>query len=357
MIAVCDVNAIWRHRPFSAMAELTDVLAFAPGDLRAVRQRSACPETALPVVEVLLPPGWASKTAVLGQRLLWRRMRAEAKRYGKLIDCVVVTSPHYLTLLRLLPPNIKTIYYASDDYRSYSGWKNMAQLEAEMVRRVNHSFFISEGLARRAVGEYGVAAEKVSVSMNATEPRFFPTPEALLPVVPPCGSLPRPIAGVVGGINDRLDFDLLLACADLSDLGTLLLVGPLPKARSVSLQRLLMHPKCRSVGAQPHDTLHRWFQCLDVGLIPYAKNKLNLFCSPMRLFDHLASGAWIVATDACAQVKVFDRRVLVCDSTRLFLDKVCHCIEISRPAEHVCDITWGDRATQMLYKLGEMGVT
>ncbi|MDD2462574.1 MAG: hypothetical protein PHI97_01120 [Desulfobulbus sp.] len=348
VIAVCDVNTIWRHRPFSAMAELTDVLAFAPGDLRAVRQRSACPETALPVVEVLLPPGWASKTAVLGQRLLWRRMRAEAKRCGKLIDCVVVTSPHYLTLLRLLPPNIKTIYYASDDYRSYSGWKNMAQLEAEMVRRVDHSFFISEGLAQRAIGEYGVAAEKVSVSMNATEPRFFPTPEALLPVVPPCGSLPRPIAGVVGGINDRLDFDLLLACADLSDLGTLLLVGPLPKTRSVSLQRLLMHPKCRSVGAQPHDTLHRWFQCLDVGLIPYVKNKLNLFCSPMRLFDHMATGGSIIATDACEQVNLFADYLSICHSNDNFIKNMHKQLQGIERKNKYFHILWKDRAEIMM---------
>lgn len=83
MIAVCDVNTIWRHRPFSAMAELTEVLAFTPGDYRAVRRRVAHPETALPVVDVRLPPGWASKTAALGQRLLWRM---PARRARSLMD-------------------------------------------------------------------------------------------------------------------------------------------------------------------------------------------------------------------------------------------------------------------------------
>jgi len=356
VIAVCDVNTIWRHRPFTAMAKLADVLAFAPGDYRVMRGRAAHPNTALQVVDVLLPPGWASKTAALGQRLLWRRMRIEATVQRKQVDCVVLTSPHYRTLLRLLPQGIKTVYYASDDYRSYVGWNNMAALEAEMVQRVDHSFFISEGLVQRAREEYGVAAETISVSMNATEQHFFPASEEPLILDPPCGPLPRPIAGVVGGINDRLDFDLLLACADLSEVGTLLLVGPLPEKRSASLQRLLAHSKCKSVGAQPHPEINRWFQCLDVGLIPYVKTEFNRLCSPMRLFDHLASGAKVIATDACEQVKVFDERVSVCGAPISFLDNVCHYLEKPRSAGHVQGITWEDRAKHMLHKLGEMGV-
>jgi len=348
MIAVCDVNTIWRHRPFSAMAELADVLAFAPGDSAAMRRRAAYPESALPVVDVVLPPGWASKTAELGQRLLWHRMRSEAKRCGNSIDCVALTSPHYLTLLKLLPPDIKTVYYASDDYRSYIGWNKMAELEAEMVRRVNHSFFISEGLAQRTLDEYGVPADKVSVSMNATEPRFFPLTGEQLPLAPPCGPLPRPIAGVVGGINDRLDFDLLLACVELPDLGTLLLVGPLPEVRQGSLQRLLAHPKCRIVGAQQHENLHCWFKSLDVGLIPYIHSEMNYFCSPMRLFDHLATGLPIVATDACNQVNQFADYLAICDSTESFIVALQRQLHIPVQPRTICELLWKNRAERML---------
>lgn len=319
MIAVCDVNTIWRQRPFAALAERADVLAVAPCDKQYARTH---PIDATGVLPVVLPRGWASKTAWLGQRLLWRRIRAEARKRGQQIKCVVVTSPHYATLLGLLPSSVRTIYYASDDYRSYEGWKNMDELEANVVRRVDHAAFISDALAERARKEYQVSESKISVCMNGTEERFFPDRNEAVPLDPPAGSFVRPIAGVVGGINDRLDFLLLKQCADLPGIGSLLLVGPLPEKPSAALMDLLQHPKVAAVGAQPHGSIHQWFRCLDVALIPYAKTELNRYCSPMRLFDHMASGVPIVATDACPQVEAFGRVLDVCAEEASFIRAV-----------------------------------
>jgi hypothetical protein len=41
---------------------------------------------------------------------------------------------------------------------------------------------------------------------------------------------------------------------------------------------------------------------IDIAVIPYAASQFNHFCSPMRLWDHLAIGQPILATDACDQV-------------------------------------------------------
>ncbi len=342
MIVVCDVNEIWRKKPFAALAEEADVLGVSPADWRVARRRGfPSSEGALDVLPVTLPPSWASRMAGVGQRLLWRKIQNHCKKLGKPIEALFVTSPHYLPLLGMVPPDLKTFYYASDDYRSYEGWGHVADLEKEMVHRVDHSFFVSEALMERARKEYGVASAKLSVSMNATEKRFF-LPEKRGPTSPPEGTLKRPIAGVVGGINDRLDFNVLLQCARLPELGTLLLVGPTPETPSAELQTLLAHPKCVSVGRQPHDTIHQWFQCLDVGLIPYTPTEFNRLCSPMRLFDHLASGAPVVATDACEQSKAFSNQVSVCTGIDEFLREVR--AGFSRSTELIDNIIWKDRA-------------
>lgn len=257
MIVVCDINEVWRRKPFAAMAGLADVLGVSPRDWFLARRQPA-EDDGLETLRAVLPPGWASQTGWLGQPMLWRRIAGECRRRGSSIDGLVVTSPHYLALLDSLPRGLPVFYYASDDYRVYKGWHRMEQLENQLIRRVNHAFFVSRGLAERAVREYGADPARVSVSMNATEPRFF-APPGSLPCEPPSGPLPRPIAGVVGVVNDRLDFDLLLQCADLPTLGTLLLAGPLPRQPSASLRRLLAHPKCAAVGAQPHGEIHRWF--------------------------------------------------------------------------------------------------
>ncbi|MDH3981793.1 MAG: glycosyltransferase [Kiritimatiellaceae bacterium] len=347
MIVVCDINEVWRRKPFAALAEQTDVLGVSPADWLVARRRGfQSSDGVLEVLPIALPPGWGSKTAGLGQRMMWKKITGRCRS----VEALVVTSPHYLPLLNLVPEDTKTIYYASDDYRSYEGWGNMAELEKRIVERADHSFFISDALAERVRAEYAIDSARISVSMNATEKRFFPEVEESLPLDPPSGTFVRPIVGVVGGINDRLDFELLQACTECPELGTLLLVGSLPNEPSVALQKLLGHPKTVSVGAQPHEEIHQWFQGLDVGLIPYRKTEFNHFCSPMRLFDHLATGLPLVVTDACDQVREFADYAVCCSDHETFIDalkkQLSENTSVVRPEEK--KLTWEARASALL---------
>jgi len=345
MIVVCDINEIWRKKPFAALAEQNDVLGISPADWMVAKKRGFSPsEGALEVLPVVLPPSWASRFARVGQRILWNRIKKACSKKGTKVEGIIMTSPHYLPLLDFIPSTIWTVYYASDDYRSYEGWGNISKMEKQMVQRVDHAFFVSHGLMVRARDEYGINPNKLSVSMNATELRFK-LDEGTGSVAPPTGDLTRPIAGVIGGINDRLDFDLLYECAELPDLGTLLLVGPVPENPSASLQKLLNHSKCVAVGRQPHQTIHQWFQCLDVGLIPYVATPFNHMCSPMRLFDHMASGSAVVATVACDQVQFFKTHISVCEDNDSFAQALQRAI--NEPRITVPDISWSDRADAM----------
>lgn len=344
MIVVCDTNEIWRKKPFAALAEIAPVQGVAPADWMVARKRGfPAADDTLDIFPVTLPPGWASRTSWLGQRMLWRRVQ---KRCSD-VETLVVTSPHYLPMLNYIPSTTRTIYYASDDYRNYEGWDAVAKLEEQLVQRVDHSFFVSEGLMNRAQREYGVEASKLSVSMNATEPRFF-SADPSQPVSPPLEGLERPIAGIVGGINERLDFKLLTKCAQLPELGTLLLVGPLTGDSSSGLKELLEQPKCRAVGRQPHETIHQWFQCLDVGLVPYVDSEFNHFCSPMRLFDHLASGAPVIATEACDQVHAFGSHVTSAGNHAQFTEALCKVLSSGYRPGRIDGITWSDRAAAMI---------
>lgn len=352
MIVICDINEIWRERPFSALAEKRKTLGVAPTDWIAARQhKNARPDGgALEVLSVTLPPGWASRTAWLGQRLLWKSIQQHCRKVGQEVEAVVVTSPHYLPLLDLVPQGVKTIYYASDDYRSYTGWGDVAVAEQALIHRVDHSFFVSKALMDRALHEYGMAAERCSVSMNASEPRFF-SAAGLSAGSPLDAELARPVAGVIGAINPRLDFELLQRCAELPELGTLLLVGPLPKNPCEGLKTLLEQPKCVALGRQPHASIHQWFQYLDVGLIPYAPSEFNRLCSPVRLFDHLASGVPTVATDACEQVRGFRDRIEVCQDTPSFLKALGQKLSEKKrelSSGETAELTWGQRADAML---------
>jgi len=226
----------------------------------------------------------------------------------------VVTSPHYLELVQMVSPYVSTYYYCSDDYSQYQGWGGGSILEREalLTRLVKHSFFVSQPLADRAIHEYGIAPEHVSVSPNATDESFMRSVsneeiEELFRIYP---NLRRPLIGVIGAINDRLDFSLIHACGSLPEVGSLVMVGSVaPECRDEKLDELLNDPKFVFVGPQPHENLPIWMQALDVSLIPYRQSPLNWACSPMRLFDHLAAGKPIVASDVNPQIRDYSPSV------------------------------------------------
>lgn len=357
-VAVLDVNTIWRARPFQAMSAMRPIIGVAPTDLPAARRarrfhRDQEFEPSLPHyhrVPVTMLPGWASRMGHIDRRRLWRRACVEADSRGQRIGVVVFTLPHYAPLQVRLPLGVLTVYYASDDYREYQGWDRMAVASAErqMVQKADVSIFVSAALARRAKSECPAQAEKIHVSMNATETAFF----SHTGKPPELADLPRPVAGVVGTVDETLDLDLLLSTASLPEVASLAFVGPIRCAEQ-RLRALRNHPKVRFFGPRPHYELPSWTQSFDLALIAYTATALNHSRSPMRLFDHLASGPPIVALDTCDQLTTFSDVIAVSANGESFRAAVRRALESDSP--HMRDIrvhrsrchTWAQRASAL----------
>jgi glycosyltransferase involved in cell wall biosynthesis len=362
LLIAADINTLWRRRPFEALAQATSVLGLAPMDPLVawrkhrwpLRQISGACDAHFSLLPVLMLPGWASGRATKVLPRLWMKALAWCQARGEKPQGLFVTSPHYLPLVAAACNEVPCYYYCSDDYRSYSGWSGdeMKEKEGALMSQVDHAFFVSQPLAERAVADYGMPNAKVSVSMNATEELFMQPVEAaeIRAIFDTNPRLRRPVAGVIGGVNDRLDFDLLLACAELPELGTLLFVGAVEDSRSQALRRIRQHPKCLFVGKQPHAELPSWLQLLDVALMPYRHTEFNRLCSPMRLFDHLASGRSIVATDGCPQVLAMQRWVQVTKEQRTFLEMLANLLKrgsaprLTEMVNHAEKHTWASRS-------------
>lgn len=373
MLIVGDVNTIWRKLPFRALGQRRGVLGLAPANaISALRPRGWSLQPASPggvsagmyrEVPVRMLPGWASKIGWMEQPRLWSAALKACRDLGVKPEGLVVTSPHYLPLVRRVARSLPTMYYASDDYRGYAKWNplQMARLERQILGLVDHAVFVSTALAERAARENPRLAAKIHVSMNATDAAFFPDPAASVPTPPPAPftDLPRPIAGVVGAFNERIDLELLLSCAQLDEVGTIVLVGDEFPAVDVRWTRLLDHPKCVFVGRQPHHVIPGWMHCLDVALIPYRKSEFNRFCSPMRLFDHLASGRPILASSACDQLRGFSDVVEIASDSSDFVSRLSSMLRI-RPDDSLRDLqlsiarkhVWAARAVELDVLLG-----
>ena len=309
MIVQFDVNTIWRRKFGEALRRRNpDMRLIAPrsfGAKKDQRDDSA--------VTVSLPPGWAEKSAAIAMPLLQRRVEALAAQQGGRIDAAIFTSFHYLPIARRLQPRARILYYCSDDYRSYAGWGGAGAIEreAELCRLSSFSIFVSEALRNRAIAEYGLDPARCVVSPNASEARFSEASSKPAEL----SGLAGPVFGVVGVFNERIDYDFLEQLAVSAEIGSLALVGPvLPGVgQTGAMDRLRANPKVHWFGARPHEEIHAWMAGLDIAVIPYAQSDFNHFCSPMRLWDHLAIGQPILATDACSQI-AHQPRVIVASS-------------------------------------------
>ncbi|WP_271078027.1 hypothetical protein [Aurantiacibacter sp. MUD61] len=347
-IIFADVNTIWHRRLAEALAAETQVIGIAPftsPTAKASEEKTG--EGQLRVEQPFVPPGWASRTAFIGQRLLCRRILRLARDLENPV--VLLTSPAYAPLAAMLDGKLPIVTYTADDYASYSGWGNARQREAAMQRRACLSAYVSDALRQRAIAEDNIPAARTVTSANATEKRFAEREDSELDMLK---GRKAPVLGVLGGLSDRLDLALIERVIALEEVGTFLVAGPVVDDLTAA------HPALRSekvviTGRLPHEQMHLYAQAMDAALIPYAATQLNHFCSPMRLYDHLATGVPIFALPTCDQVTNYPADHISVGSADALLmtiaEEICH----PRVLQTGNGIYWSDRAVELLAAIGK----
>lgn len=328
-VLVYDVNAPWREKVFEALGSLRPVVGIAPqvgwrgwhnhsagsGDGRQIGYRR---------LEITVLPGWARKLYPLHRPYFWQRGVRALKSCG--IAAMVITIPHHWPLLLLAEPGMKRIYYCPDYYQAYEGWNPdwVRNIETGILSEADAVITVSEALRRHFISLIPEAARKIWVVPNGVDSEFLSDQPAVKPIDLPLPGVKfqRPLLGCVGVFNSRVDYRLLRRVVDREKHVWLALVGPLEPLSDKVLEEernlLLAHPRVITVGRQPHESLPTWLRAMDVLLIPYTKSKFNYMCSPMRLFDYLASGRPIVGTSACRQLLDYQDVIKVEDGANAF---------------------------------------
>ncbi|HST67193.1 MAG TPA: glycosyltransferase [Mycobacteriales bacterium] len=241
-------------------------------------------------LRTVAPPGVTRPGIRVVARLLVRRgVRRLLARTGQRARAVVLSSPE-----PLLPgwSGVTRIYYATDDFVAGAPLLGFTRAYAEKVQAANlaaadHVLAVSETL----VETLRAGGRPVALMPNGCAP-VAPAPPA------PEVTLPGPVAGVLGQLNERLDLDFLAAVA--ADGQSLLLVGPRyeqdPETRR-RLDELIARPTVQWVGRQPAERLPEFLAAMDVGLTPYRDTAFNRASFPLKTLEYLAAGLPVVSTD------------------------------------------------------------
>jgi teichuronic acid biosynthesis glycosyltransferase TuaH len=220
-----------------------------------------------------------------------RALGREARRMGLREPAVIVANPLLAGFADFDWAGSVT-FFATDDWLSYEPHRRWWPAYAE-------SFSFVRARARRvcAVSEAALAqiapAGGSAVLPNGVDPEEWRG--ALAPPPAWARELPRPLLLYTGSLDERLDVPALLGLARALPEASVVLVGPL--LAEEHLAPLRAEPNICIRPPLPRAELIALTRAADAGLLVHRDLPLTRAMSPLKLYEYLAAGLPVVATD------------------------------------------------------------
>ena len=231
----------------------------------------------------------------LNRRLLPWLVRRAAGRLGMRRPILWAYVPQAEALLEALDPAL-VVYHCVDDIAAQPGIDGASFRAAEerFARRADLVLASAPSLAARMRTLNG----NVLDAPNVADTALFSS--ALEPgsIDAAIDALPRPRVVFTGAVvATKLDVPLLVALARARPQWSFALVGPVgPGDPRTDVSALAAEPNVHLLGRRAYEELPGVLRGADVGLIPYARNELTDGIFPMKVYEYLAAGLPVVAT-------------------------------------------------------------
>jgi glycosyltransferase involved in cell wall biosynthesis len=115
-------------------------------------------------------------------------------------------------------------------------------------------------------------------------------------------SLPRPVLGYFGVIDERLDYALIESLARAFDGGSVVMIGPCAKVDPATLPSL---PNLHWLGQRDYADLPAYTKGFDACLMPFALNEATENINPTKTLEYMAAGKPVISTAVADVVRHF----------------------------------------------------
>ena len=172
-------------------------------------------------------------------------------------------------------------------------------MEEELVGGCDVVFTTAAGLCER-LSRFN---QNTYMIPNGADFELFSKAASPLPCPDDMKSLPHPIFGFVGMLQECIAYDYAISLARSNPVSSLVFIGrELP---GVDLSELKALSNVYFLGLKPHDKLPEYIAQFDVCLNMFAAGELSKDVSPLKFYEYLATGKPIVSTPEPLQVRDF----------------------------------------------------
>jgi glycosyltransferase involved in cell wall biosynthesis len=231
----------------------------------------------------------------LNRRLLPWLVRRAARRLRLNRPILWAYVPQAEALLDALDPSL-VVYHCVDDIAAQPGIDGASFRAAEerFARRADLVLASAPSLAARMRTLSG----NVLDAPNVADTALFARALADGPVDAALDALSRPRIVFTGAVvATKLDVPLLVELARARPAWSFALVGPVGVGDPrTDVSALTSEPNVQLLGGRAYGKLPDVLRGADAGLIPYARNELTDGIFPMKVYEYLAAGLPVVAT-------------------------------------------------------------
>ncbi len=204
--------------------------------------------------------------------------------------------PQAEALLDTVQPSL-VVYHCVDDIAAQPG-VDAASFRAAEARFAGRADLVLASAPALAV-RMGTLNDNVLYAPNVADTTTFATALTPGPVDPAIAALPHPRIVFTGAVvATKLDVPLLVDVARARPEYSFALVGPTGMGDpSTDVSALHDVPNIHLLGGRHHTALPSVLRGADAGIIPYASNQLTASIFPMKVYEYLAAGLPVVATE------------------------------------------------------------
>jgi glycosyltransferase involved in cell wall biosynthesis len=237
------------------------------------------------------------------------------------------------------------VYYCTDEWSSFSylDGQKMSSMERQLMQRADVCFMTARSLVE---SKKGVNRNTFLAPHGVDHAHFAKAlaPDTTIPSE--VATLPHPIIGFFGLIQEWIDLDLLARMARTHPDWSIVLIGK----SAVDTSALKSLPNIYLLGRRPYGALPGYCRAFDVGIIPFKVNELTRNINPIKLREYLSAGLPVVSTDL-PEVKFYSEEAYVACGHDEFIGGVEQAIREdsaearSRRSDSMRGETWDARVT------------